>query len=113
MLDKMHGQVDRLIALINDLLDATRLSEGKLELRKSKIDLNTLIEETVAMMKFGTEHISILTETQQLPLIDVDAQRLEEVLINLISNATKYATDSQKIIVKTILKENEDRKSVV
>ncbi len=107
MLDKMHGQVDRLIALINDLLDATRLSEGKLELRKSKIDLNAMIEETVEMMRFGTEHITILTETQQLPLIDVDAQRLEEVLINLISNATKYATDSQKIIVKTILKENE------
>ena len=83
-----------LSSLINEILDFSRLEAGKLELRPSEFDLPALIEGTVELLSpraqgKGIEVCSIVDK--RLPrLIVADADRLRQVLINLVGNAVKF-----------------------
>lgn len=86
---------DRLINLINDLLDTSRIEEGRFGYEFKKIDLHALVEEVVE--SFGARaardkdvSLVIVKPKQKLPMISVDAKKLKMAIFNIIDNALKY-----------------------
>jgi PAS domain S-box-containing protein len=91
---------DRLAALIDDLLDVSRLSTGRLLLRKQVLDLRPLVQEVVdRYVGMAPEHQFELQLPEYSVVVDADALRLEQVLDNLLSNAVKYSPDGGQIDV--------------
>lgn len=90
----------RLVELTEDLLDATRLQAGRLELYPEPTDLVALARRVVKRLQTTTEqhHLSLCTSLEYL-VVSVDPRRIEQVLTNLISNAIKYSPEGGPIEV--------------
>ncbi|MGO8949411.1 MAG: ATP-binding protein [Ktedonobacterales bacterium] len=83
----------RLAALTDDLLDTTRLQANRLELRPEPLEIGALVRRVVKRQRLATARHTIMTtlpEQSDPLLVEVDVQRLEQVLTNLLSNAIKY-----------------------
>ncbi len=106
LVTRQGEQIDRLIKLINELLDTTRLSEGKLTLHKTHFDLPAAIRVITEMFQYGASNINLQLELEDMPPCYGDKDRIEQVIINLLDNAVKYAPDSDKIIVSCSISNN-------
>jgi signal transduction histidine kinase len=100
LLTVIEQQDERLIHLVNNLLDASRLSEGRLELELEEVDLGALVHEVVAC--FGEEIARARCRLEvQAPDHVVglwDRSRLEQVVTNLLTNALKYGAGTEVTI---------------
>ena len=95
-------QAAHLKRLVDDLLEVSRITQGKLELRKETVDLVQVLESalrTVQPLFQAREHQLQVLQGEGPFLVQVDTTRVEQVLINLLSNAAKYTQPSGKIIV--------------
>lgn len=99
-LDKTMQQLDKLTGLVNDLLDITKIEAGKLQFKMETFDLRTLIEDSVELMQHSTAKYIISFETS-VPACQVhgDSQRVEQVLVNLLTNAIKYSPGASTVEV--------------
>src|SRR3989344_567112 len=94
MLADMLSASERLIRIVNDFLDVSRIEQGRLELKKEQIDLVDMIEKTVQEFQklAGSKKLSLTFAPPQAPppkaLIDKD--RTKQVLVNFIGNALNY-----------------------
>ena len=101
-LDRLLGQVDRLEALIGDLLDASRLQQSRLALRLEAVDLAGLARQVVERFLPAVEEAAAHTLVLDAPAPVVgrwDADRLDQVLTNLVSNALKYSPQGGEVRV--------------
>jgi PAS domain S-box-containing protein len=105
-LSKMDQMIDKLVFLINQLLHVSQINLGKLNLLKSKINFKSFLPETLNAIQQITAH-QIIIERNDEAEITLDPVRLEQVIANLISNAAKYSPGENKIIVRSIKKQNE------
>jgi len=96
---KAITQVDKLVELIGDLLDVTKIQSGKLALRKTSFLMDDLIREACAELKGSSQKHTLVVEGDTGIEVYADRNRLEQVLINLISNAIKYSPDADKVII--------------
>ncbi|HTB32557.1 MAG TPA: ATP-binding protein, partial [Bacteroidia bacterium] len=96
---KAIKQVDKLVELIGDLLDVTKIQAGKLALRKTTFDLDELINECVEELQSSLQKYTLIIEGDKDVEIHADRNRLEQVIINLVSNAAKYSPGEDKIII--------------
>ncbi|HCU55254.1 hypothetical protein A2574_03165 [Candidatus Shapirobacteria bacterium RIFOXYD1_FULL_38_32] len=106
-LDRMGYQVDKLTNLVRDLLDVSRLQSGKLELRKEKFDIGKLIKEIAENFEATNNTHKIFIEGKPRKMIKADKDRIEQVIINLISNAIKYSPDAKKVEIKVESEKND------
>ena len=84
---------EHLLALINDVLDLSRLDAGQAELREEDFDPAELISESLRMMVGQAAKAQILLTThvaQALPWVTADKRRIKQIVINLVSNALKF-----------------------
>ena len=98
----IERQVDRMVRLIDDLMDANRISHGTLELRRKRFELAPLVWQAVdACLPAGENRARDITVN--LPperiFVDADPIRLYQVLCNLLSNAHKYTAAHDRISV--------------
>jgi signal transduction histidine kinase len=101
----------RLVALTDDLLDATRLQAGRLELHREPSDLVALARRVLRRHQGATSHHTLGLETDRDYVVaDVDVGRIEQVLTNLLSNSIKYSPEGGPISV-TITEEAEARRA--
>jgi two-component system phosphate regulon sensor histidine kinase PhoR len=91
----------RLVELIEDLLDVTRLQAGRLELHVEPVDLVALTRRVVARLQMTTEQhrLSLDTAVDTL-VVAADPKRLEQILGNLISNAIKYSPEGDSVALQ-------------
>lgn len=99
MLSKMNQQINRLTVLISDLLDATRIEQGKLILRKEQFDFNKLVEEVIEEVQRTTNSHRILTQLEEPAKVYADRDRIGQVITNFLTNALKYSPKSDKVEV--------------
>ncbi|MFP2930575.1 ATP-binding protein [Pyxidicoccus sp. 3LG] len=91
-------QLDRMNGLITSILDAGRLSEGKVELRTSNRDIVPFLQELLQEWRELEPHVEfMLTGVSEPVVVSFDAERLRQVLNNLLSNAVKYHGDRRRV----------------
>jgi signal transduction histidine kinase len=90
---------DRLDKIIVDFLEISRIEAARLKFDFKKIDLGKIVKDTASFMKgFAKEkNINLVVNVGKLPLIEVDPDRVSQVLRNLISNAIKFSEHNSKI----------------
>jgi len=97
---------ERVIAIINDLLDLSRIETGKLDLAFANQNLNDLVEQCVAVMQPQANRERIIIRTslaQMLPPVVADARALRQIALNLIGNSIHLANAGGQVIVSTAL----------
>lgn len=93
-LEIIEEEADRLEALINNLLDVSRIQASGLRLDLSYVDLMQMITKIADAYRTQTDRHDIQVDlSENLPLITGDEERLRQVLTNLVSNAIKYSPD--------------------
>lgn len=99
-LQKMNGQIERLAVLVSDLLDASKIEAGKLELRRETVELQPVVDEVVEAVQTTTtkHHIEIHGAVGRTVL--GDRERLSQVVTNLLTNAIKYSPHADRIVVR-------------
>lgn len=98
---KALQQVNKLTTLISDLLDVSKIQTGKLPFSYSTFDLVNVLNEVTEMMQHGyTTHKLELYYDDEPIMLHADQQRMEQVIINLITNAVKYSPGTDKVIIK-------------
>jgi PAS domain S-box-containing protein len=107
MVTKMGTQLNRLIDLINDLLDVTKLNAGKLQFNDAAFDFNPMVKDLIEDLQRTTQRHKILENFKTTGTVFGDKERIGQVLTNFITNAIKYSPDSEKIIVHTYVKDDE------
>lgn len=98
---------DRLLALINDLLDIDKLEAGKMDMDFARVKIDSIIARSVeALDRLAESHeIELLSETTSLEVM-ADESRLIQVLVNLISNAIKFSEKKSQVFVSAFASEN-------
>ena len=92
----ISSEADRLAALVTNILDLSRVEAGLLSLHRSPHSLRTLVENAAA--RIPSVHAGLRVEMPEtLPLVYVDAARIEVVLHNLLENASKYGGGSIRL----------------
>jgi signal transduction histidine kinase len=98
--DVIDRQVNQLVRLVDDLLDASRISSGKLDLRKEALDLVPIvtgaIESSRALADRRKQQIEVVLPDEPI-YVDGDSVRLTQVFLNLINNAVKYSPSGARI----------------
>ena len=99
----MDRQLNMLVHLVDDLLDVSRITSGKIRLRRSKVSLQSVLaagaEASRAIIDARTHRLVIDACEDEL-VVDGDFDRLVQVFSNLLSNAAKYTDKAGKIEVK-------------
>jgi PAS domain S-box-containing protein len=99
----VQSNVDRLVAIINDLLDISRIESGRLALDWSEFDLRQTIAEVVQsfqpQLATKRQQVTTVDLPPSLPFVLADRARVIQILTNLVSNAHKYSSDGSEIAV--------------
>jgi len=105
-LNRVVNNGERLLRLINDVLDLAKVESGQMTLHLSPVRISTLVEEAIGnvqpQLEKNANALELNIEEDKLPPI-ADAEKLLHILINLLSNATKF-TENGKITVSAIQK---------
>ena len=102
---------ERVIAIVNDLLDLSRIETGKIDLAFSTQNLNEMVEQCVAVMQPQANRSRIIIRTSLshlLPTIVADARALRQITLNLIGNSIHLANAGGQVIVSTALSDQGD-----
>ncbi len=99
----IRRQVHHIGRLVDDLLDVARFQTGKLELRRERISLASIVDEAIASTKYSADarkHRLDVANDASAPLVNGDPVRLVQVLCNLLSNAIRYTNSGGTIAVR-------------
>ncbi|MCX2450205.1 ATP-binding protein [Pedobacter sp. PLR] len=105
--EKLHGFVEksasnifRLEQLITDLLDVTKINSGSMSFNKAEFNFNEIMQRAVdAVQAVSPDHELLLEHSIDLPYHG-DLLRIEQVLINFLTNAVKYSPNGGKVLMK-------------
>lgn len=110
MLETGRNNIDRLIRLVTDLLDISKIESGKVEMKRQEVDISLLVEEVITGYKeeLLKKQINFTKDiSSSTGVIWADRDKLTEVIINLLNNAIKYTPEKGSIGVKI---EGDDKK---
>ena len=96
-LETIDREAGKLARLVDQLLDVSRIQEGRLSLDRRPADLVDLVEDVAAVARWRTERHEIAVSRPSRLQAVVDALRLEQVLVNLLDNAMRYSPDGGRI----------------
>jgi signal transduction histidine kinase len=100
-LELIAAETGRLATLIADVLDTSRIEAGTFSFRFGDVDLGALVRDSVATAELGTDEVTVRAEVREpLPSVRGDAERLRQVLTNLIDNAIKYSPAGDEVEVR-------------
>ncbi len=98
----IERQITHLVRLVDDLLDATRISSNKIQLRRERIDLVPLVHHAVESARSEIVRAEQVVEVSlpSVPIwLDADADRLTQLLSNLLNNASRYTPSGGRISI--------------
>lgn len=115
ILEKVYSSNERLINLVNELLNISRIESGRLEYRFEPVRLEKIVQELVDEFKMKAEAKKLelrFDYPKNLPKVNVDSQKIKEVISNLLDNSIKY-TEKGWVAVKLDYKNKQIICSVV
>jgi len=102
-IEEIHSAGHHLLALINEILDLSKVESGELNLDLKPVFINDSIQRCINMVLPLADQRDIAVTLQDLQSdwhVQADQQRVQQVILNLLSNAIKYNKDSGKVIIK-------------
>jgi two-component system phosphate regulon sensor histidine kinase PhoR len=112
-INKANTSINKLQHLVNDLLDVSKIQAGRLEYRLAPVDLAELIKQCIENATHVYADYTFVNEAQAGFMINGNAERLEQVLMNLLNNAVKYSPFNKEVIVKTTQDNDKVRVAVI
>ncbi len=107
MLNKMNVQINRLVTLIADLLNVSKIEGGHLQLRNAEFNFGDLLHDVVSdVQKTSASHRIVIQEVPDV-VVRGDLERTGQVLINLLTNAIKYSPGADKVRVRAECRDGE------
>lgn len=98
LLRGLYGETERMRRLVEDLLTLARLDEGRIQLRMDDVNVSALAGDICAQAQHLARGQQITSELDEsLPVVRADADRLHQVLLNLVENAIKFTPESGRI----------------
>jgi signal transduction histidine kinase len=106
MIDDIHDSSTRLIDIVNDFLDVSRIEQGKINFRFEEVDLMKIVEKVADDMKASLKEkkltLDINPKTRgQLPQVICDGDRIKQVIYNLVGNAIKFTAEGGVSVTMT------------
>ncbi len=97
-LEKTKRQVKKISALVNDLLDISKIESGKLSFSLERFDIREVLEDAIELVSYSNDQFdfNLTSESEQL-FIEGDPHRIEQVLINLLTNAVRYSPGTSRV----------------
>ncbi|SDQ10023.1 PAS domain S-box-containing protein [Chryseobacterium soldanellicola] len=112
---KVQDQIEKLNSLITDLLDVSKIENGKLKINKKPTNLENVIQNAIDTILQTHENRQVKIDWHGMKpdiLIPLDEIRIEQVLINFLTNAIKYSPQNNQVIVTTFVDEEEQEVKV-
>lgn len=97
------GSAGHLLELINDILDISKIDAGRLDLFWEPVDLPSVIESGLTLVKSRAEAREVMLFTEvagDLPWLKADSFRLKQILVNILSNAVKFTPAGGRVVVE-------------
>lgn len=100
--DRAYGSTVRLIHLINDMLDTSRIDSGRVVINLEPIDMESLVKEIVSETQTRAEQLglNLQMESRALPKVMADREKIREVIVNLVGNSMKFTSKGGTILIK-------------
>lgn len=96
-LNRMLNQTNRLTYLVNDILDVRKIQEGKLVLNKEFFDINILVKDVAREIHMISPYYKINIKADSKTIIFADYYRIYQALLNIMTNAVKYSSESDPV----------------
>ena len=100
----LKRQVSQLTRLVDDLLDVSRITQGRVELQRRPIELGSVVSQAIEtaepLFQTGRHEVSVVANSRAL-YVDGDMTRLVQCIVNILANAAKYTDTGGKIEVET------------
>ena len=102
LVDISNRNTEQLLSLINDILDTDKIESGKMDMHFSDIDIVQVINNAISEMStYNSQNTSCKFETKvSNSIVSADENRLKQVMYNLLSNATKFSSPGNEIVVR-------------
>ena len=98
----INKDAQRLNRMINDMLDLDRIEAGRLTLRMESVDINVVLQDAVGRARASSErHVIEVKLDPAQPIAPCDADRVAQIVANLLTNAVKYSPDGGEILVSS------------
>jgi PAS domain S-box-containing protein len=107
----IHASGERLIALLNDLLDLSRIETGKLDLAMTPMSLNEIAQQCVAALQPQANRDRVIIRSSlpaNLPTIVADSRAVRQIVLNLLAHSIKFTGAGGQVIVSTARNESGD-----
>ncbi|WP_346929175.1 HAMP domain-containing sensor histidine kinase [Clostridium sp.] len=103
----IESEVERLTYLVEELLDFSKLISGKITLRKEVLNIREFIQDILRQLepKLLSRGIDVEFKSEEIKPIEVDKNRMKQVLINVLDNAIKFSPNDSKIVI-SIMEDN-------
>ena len=99
-LKRMSTQVEKLIRLIAEMLDLSRIEQNELDLKKEKFSLNRHVKEIAEDLSYSNKDIEIKINHELECEVHADRDRIGQVIINFVTNALKYSPDNNQVNIR-------------
>ncbi len=110
LLDMVDRQIAHMVRLVDDLLDVSRISRGKIDLRRETIDLVAVVRDTLEvagpLIESGGQRLELSLPPEPV-LVEGDPVRLTQIVSNLLNNSAKY-TDQGGLIWLSVARDGDD-----
>ena len=108
-LRRLRGEAERLLGLIDDILDLTRIESGKLTLKRVPVALNEVVHSAIETSRSmaSKHHIELREQLESdLPVPTIDEVKMRQVVVNLVVNAIKFSPEDGEVLVRTTREPN-------
>lgn len=103
-IEKMSNQIDILTNMLHDVLDITKISSHQFTITPQEGEVNTFLEKVIEDLQLVYKNHHLILQKGDKAQVYFDELRMQQVMMNLLSNAAKYSPNAHEIIVKVVTK---------
>ena len=108
-IERAYTSTDRLITLVNDMLNVSRIESGRLIINRKPMNMVQLISEVINEItptaKEEKKEIVFASPPNETPFVEADPDKIKQVLLNLVGNSVKFSPEGTKVEISTLQKE--------